>query len=103
MAGARVLAKDIVAATAKAGRTPVRSIMSRDRTLPLAHWRQRAIYLCREYRPDLSFPRLGMIFDRDHTTCLFAVKRVELRMGKGEAEGAALEAVRRQIAAEAAR
>jgi chromosomal replication initiator protein len=41
----------------------------------LAQSRQIAMYLCRELT-DLSLPKIGQAFGRDHTTVMYAQKKI---------------------------
>lgn len=44
--------------------------------------RQLAVYEVYRRRPDLSYPQIGRIFgDRDHTTCLHAVRKISAERG----------------------
>ena len=47
-----------------------------------AHARPRhiAMWLCRHLRPDLSYPQIAHRFDRDHTTVMYAVRRMDTVM-----------------------
>ena len=45
------------------------------RTEPLASWRRVAMYLVREHT-DLSYPAIGRLFHRDHSTVFAAVRSV---------------------------
>jgi chromosomal replication initiator protein len=54
----------------------------RDRSV--ARPRQIAMYLCFKLTPK-SYPDIGRAFDRDHTTVMYAVKRIEaLRLADGD-------------------
>ena len=61
------------------------SLLSKDRHKSVAFARQVAMYLCRQ-RLNCSFPELGRAFgNRDHSTVISAVRRVEqLRQGDPE-------------------
>jgi len=48
-------------------------LLGRSRRQPLAHARQVAMYLCRELT-DMSYPQIGRLFDRHHTTVIHAVQ-----------------------------
>ena len=50
---------------------------SRSRVLVTA--RQIAMYLCRELT-DLSLPRIGQAFGRDHTTVMYAERKIKKEM-----------------------
>jgi chromosomal replication initiator protein len=45
------------------------------KTRALAQSRQIAMYLCRELT-DLSLPKIGQVFGRDHTTVMYAQKKI---------------------------
>lgn len=49
---------------------------------PVARARQIAMYLCRELT-DLSLPRIGREFDRDHTTVMHAVRKIRQQVVDG--------------------
>lgn len=52
------------------------------RSLQIVEARHTCILAVHRARPDLSFPQLGAIFGgRDHTTILFAVRKMEKRLG----------------------
>ncbi len=54
-------------------------MLSPNRTAPVARARQIAIYLSRRLT-DMSTPAIAAAFDRrDHTTVLYAVRRIEQR------------------------
>ena len=48
---------------------------------PIAKDRQIAMYLCRELT-DLSLPKIGDAFDRDHTTVMYAYRKISDEMTK---------------------
>jgi hypothetical protein len=50
------------------------ALTGKARTKDVLGPRQLAMYLCRVYVPDASFPKIGLLFDRDHTTVLHAVQ-----------------------------
>lgn len=55
-------------------------MISSRRTAKVVWPRQVAIYLCRNLTPN-SYPQIGRMFgDRDHTTCLHAVRKVDARL-----------------------
>jgi chromosomal replication initiator protein len=74
-------------------------LLSKDRHKSVAFARQVAIYLCRQ-RLKCSYPELGRAFgNRDHTTAMNAVRRVEsLRQTNPEVK-AHLEAIEERLAA----
>lgn len=57
-------------------------VMGPGRSVPVVEARHTCILAVHRARPDLSFPQLGAIFGgRDHTTILFAVRKMEARLG----------------------
>lgn len=68
-------------------------LMSKDRHKSVAFARQVAMYLCRQ-RLKCSFPELGRAFgNRDHTTVMSAVRRVEKMIEEDPQVNAHLEAI----------
>ncbi len=65
----------IIKATATAYGFSVEDVLSSSRRQPLVLCRQIAMYLCRELT-DLSLPKIGAAFNRDHTTVLHSVEKV---------------------------
>lgn len=55
-----------------------------------------AMYLAREMTP-CSFPMIGRVFDRDHTTVLSGAKRIERLMFNDAKLAADVEEIRRMI------
>ncbi|MBS9533761.1 chromosomal replication initiator protein DnaA [Mycobacterium sp. M1] len=51
------------------------------KTRPLAQSRQIAMYLCRELT-DLSLPKIGQAFGRDHTTVMYAERKIRGEMAE---------------------
>lgn len=73
-------------------------LMSKDRHKSVAFARQVAMYLCRQ-RLKSSFPELGRAFgNRDHTTVMSAVRRVESLRKRDPQVNAHLEAIERRLA-----
>lgn len=70
-------AQDIQAAVAEWANVGVADLTGPARHQRLADVRAIAIYLCRRLL-DMSFPALGRAFDRDHTTCIHAFRRVQM-------------------------
>jgi chromosomal replication initiator protein len=73
-------------------------LLSKDRHKSVAFARQVAMYLCRQ-RLKCSFPELGRAFgNRDHTTVMSAVRRVEALRAKDPQVKAHLEAIENRLA-----
>jgi len=66
----------IIRTTASAYGFSVEDVLSSSRRQPLVLCRQISMYLCRELT-DLSLPKIGEHFDRDHTTVLHSVEKVK--------------------------
>jgi chromosomal replication initiator protein len=69
----------IMAATAEYFETTVEELRGPGKTRSLAHARQVAMYLCRELT-DLSLPKIGQAFGRDHTTVMYAERKIRDEM-----------------------
>lgn len=73
-------------------------LLSKDRHKSVAFARQVAMYLCRQ-RLKCSFPELGRAFgNRDHTTVMSAVRRVEALRQRDPQVKAHLEAIEQRLA-----
>jgi chromosomal replication initiator protein len=66
----------IIRTTATAYGFSVEDVLSPSRRQPLVLCRQISMYLCRELT-DLSLPKIGEQFQRDHTTVLHSVEKVK--------------------------
>ncbi|MCB0924029.1 MAG: chromosomal replication initiator protein DnaA [Mycobacterium sp.] len=75
----QISAAMIMAATAEYFDTTVEELRGPGKTRSLAQSRQIAMYLCRELT-DLSLPKIGSAFDRDHTTVMYAQKKIRNEM-----------------------
>ena len=51
-------------------------LMSQKRTKEISYARQLCMYICRTLL-DLSYPRIGQEFGRDHTTAMHAINKIE--------------------------
>lgn len=72
---AQISSAMIMAATAEYFETTVEELRGPGKTRALAQSRQIAMYLCRELT-DLSLPKIGQAFGRDHTTVMYAQKKI---------------------------
>jgi chromosomal replication initiator protein len=66
----------IIRTTATSYGFSIEDVLSSSRRQPLVLCRQIAMYLCRELT-DLSLPKIGEHFNRDHTTVLHSVEKVK--------------------------
>ncbi|MGL6235868.1 MAG: chromosomal replication initiator protein DnaA [Segniliparus sp.] len=71
----------ILGATAEYFNTTIEELCGPAKTRPLAQARQIAMYLCRELT-DLSLPKIGQAFGRDHTTVMYAEKKVRKELAE---------------------
>lgn len=76
MSGQPVRPLDIVGLLALDTGVSVSEIIGRDRSARITLIRHIAMWLLRNFTP-MSYPEIGRIFGRDHTTVICAVKRVE--------------------------
>ncbi|RVW02061.1 chromosomal replication initiator protein DnaA [Rhodococcus xishaensis] len=72
-------AATIMAVTAEYFNTSIDDLCGPGKARPLAQARQIAMYLCRELT-DLSLPKIGQTFGRDHTTVMYADKKIRKEM-----------------------
>lgn len=72
-------AATIMAVTAEYFNTSIEELCSPGKTRPIAQARQISMYLCRELT-DLSLPKIGQTFGRDHTTVMYADKKIRKEM-----------------------
>lgn len=77
----QISAATIMAATAEYFDTTVEELRGPGKTKALAQSRQIAMYLCRELT-DLSLPKIGQAFGRDHTTVMYAQKKILSEMAQ---------------------
>ncbi|MFZ0834743.1 MAG: chromosomal replication initiator protein DnaA [Mycobacterium sp.] len=71
----------IMATTAEYFETNVEELHGPGKARPLAQARQIAMYLCRELT-DLSLPKIGQAFGRDHTTVMYAERKIRAEMAQ---------------------
>jgi chromosomal replication initiator protein len=72
-------AATIMAVTAEYFGTSIDDLCGPGKARPLAAARQISMYLCRELT-DLSLPKIGQTFGRDHTTVMYADKKIRKEM-----------------------
>ena len=77
----QISAAAIMAATAEYFETSLDELRGPGKTRALAQSRQIAMYLCRELT-DLSLPKIGQAFGRDHTTVMYAEKKIRNEMAE---------------------
>ena len=77
----QISAATIMAATAEYFDTTVEELRGPGKTRALAQARQIAMYLCRELT-DLSLPKIGQAFGRDHTTVMYAERKIRGEMAE---------------------
>lgn len=77
----QISAAVIMAVIAEYFDTTVEELRGPGKTRPLAQSRQIAMYLCRELT-DLSLPKIGQAFGRDHTTVMYADRKIRGEMAE---------------------
>ncbi len=77
----QISAATIMATTAEYFDTTVEELRGPGKTRALAQSRQIAMYLCRELT-DLSLPKIGHAFGRDHTTVMYAQRKILSEMAE---------------------
>lgn len=77
----QISAATIMAATAEYFDTTGEELRGPGKTRALAQSRQIAMYLCRELT-DLSLPKIGQAFGRDHTTVMYAQRKILSEMAE---------------------
>src|SRR5699024_11178313 len=76
-----ITASTIMAVTAEYFDTTIDELCGPRRARQIASARQIALYLCRELT-DLSLPKIGQAFGRDHTTVMYAEKKIRGEMAE---------------------
>ncbi|MDY6810111.1 MAG: chromosomal replication initiator protein DnaA [Actinomycetota bacterium] len=76
-----VSAASILAITAEYFDISVEELRGPGKTRSIAQARQISMYLCRELT-DLSLPKIGETFDRDHTTVMYAERKIRKEMAE---------------------
>lgn len=79
-----VAVREIIAATALASGLSFEEIRGPRRTPELVGWRQAAMYLAVVLRPDMSFPSIGKVFKRNHSTVMYGFEKVSDNFKKHE-------------------
>ncbi|RAU96680.1 chromosomal replication initiator protein DnaA [Mycolicibacter senuensis] len=77
----QISAAIIMAVIAEYFDTSIEELRGPGKTRPLAQSRQIAMYLCRELT-DLSLPKIGQAFGRDHTTVMYAERKIRGEMAE---------------------
>ena len=70
-------AKEVVREVATRHDVPIHVIFSKAKSLPIAAARREAIYRVKFEKPSVSSGQLGLWFDRDHSTIIFALARFQ--------------------------
>ena len=78
-ASLEINAATIMAVTAEYFSMSIDELCGPGKARPVAQARQIAMYLCRELT-DLSLPKIGQTFGRDHTTVMYAEKKIKKEM-----------------------
>lgn len=75
-----IAAWDIVKATADAASVSIPHLLGQNRCRKLSKYRQVAMYLLATLKPEMSYPSIGRLLKRDHTTVMFAHTKVRNNM-----------------------
>ena len=70
-------AKEVVREVATRHGVPIEEIFGKAKAQPIAAARREAIYRVKFERPSVSSGQLGLRFNRDHSTILFALSRYQ--------------------------
>jgi Bacterial dnaA protein helix-turn-helix len=76
--------RDIVKHVGASNGYSSKDILGKSRPNPLVRARFAAYWLVKEIT-DMSYPRIGMLFKRDHSTVIYGAKEFERRLVHGEA------------------
>lgn len=68
--------EEIIDLVANAHDIPTENLRGRSRRADIVRARHAAMYAVRQHT-DLSYPAIGRLFNRDHTTVIHAVTRIE--------------------------
>jgi chromosomal replication initiator protein len=81
-----VTPQDVIRATARYFRIQVEVIREKDAHKFVNRARQIAVWICHEKFPEMSYPDLGVVFNRDHTTIMSSVRKMgaEIEFKKDE-------------------
>ena len=78
----KINSQKIVREVSKYFSVPINTLVGSRRSQYIAHARQVAMFLCRELTSD-SLPAIGKVFgNRDHSTVIYAISRINDRMSK---------------------
>lgn len=72
--------RKIIDATAAAAWCSPAEILGHRRSRQVTRWRHVAIYLSVTLRPDLTYPSIGNVFKRDHSTIMYGHEKVAKRI-----------------------
>lgn len=80
--------RGVIADVVKEFGYPIDAIMGRSRHQPLALARHVAMYLLRHvFDPPLSYPHIGRVFGRDHTSIIAAERKIMTLVVTGRGAG----------------
>lgn len=80
----KLLFQDIVRVVAETSGVRQKDILGRDRTSTVALARMMVMYLA--YKRGLSTPQIGQFMDRDHTTILSGIAKIERKLRQHEVQ-----------------
>jgi len=76
----RVTGQHVIEHVTRYYKIPMDVFLSRDRAHKIAHPRQVAMYLMYRHCGHLSYPAMGRMLNRDHTTVIKGIRSLESRM-----------------------
>lgn len=72
----RARVSDIITAASELADVPIAAILGKGRKRVLVHVRQAIVMVARMQRPQPSFPQMGVLMHRDHSTLVHAFDKV---------------------------
>ena len=82
----RRLVKEIITGILEESGLTFNELIRKTRKRKIVEVRNAAIYAVRIERPDMSFPAIGKVFDMEHTSVMYAFRKMEAFHGDIEAQ-----------------
>lgn len=73
---------DIIKQVCEAHNVPVAYVLGKSRNRAIVDARQAAMAAVYQLRPDMSCPQIGKLFNRDHTTVLYAIVKLGVHVSQ---------------------
>lgn len=87
----------ILHAVCNAWHITVERLRSKERAAHVALAREVVIYLLRTHCPGLSYPAIGVLLNKDHSTCITAYKRIVKRIDEHPPYGTTIARIEAQL------